>query len=65
MSVANDLLDEHHDPVGVSDFGDEIPDHCDVCGFALGWPDDTDQFGHDTTATVAEVRRWIERLWSQ
>lgn len=35
--VASGLLDAHHEVIGVSDFGDEISDHCEVCGFAAGW----------------------------
>lgn len=57
---ANEILDEHHVVVNVSDFGDEIGDHCDTCGFAI-----TDADHHDTTATVDEVRGWIARFWSQ
>lgn len=48
------LLDADHDPVGVSDFGDDISDHCAVCGFAVGWVDDT--WGHDTDASEEQVR---------
>lgn len=59
MKTASQLLDEHHDVVGVSDFDDAISDTCAVCRFAVGWVDD--EFGHDTDATVAQVRRWISR----
>jgi hypothetical protein len=60
--AASALLDEHHDVVGVSDFGDDIADSCEVCGFAVGFcePDDgPDYFGHATQCHVDEVRDWI------
>ena len=65
--TASRLLDNHHDFVGVSSFGDEIPDHCDVCGFAVGWyevPDADpgeapDALGHATAVSVDEVMRWV------
>lgn len=55
----NRLLDRHHDVEGVSDFGDDISDHCATCGFAAGWREHDDRFGHDTQATVDEVAEWI------
>jgi hypothetical protein len=55
---ASYLLDEHHEHVGVSAYGDDIDDNCEVCPYAVGWRDD-DTLGHDTEATVDEVREWI------
>lgn len=54
------FLDRNHDPVGVSDFGDDISDTCAVCGYAVGFVDD--EFGHDTDATLSEVLATIARL---
>lgn len=50
---ASAMLDTRHTPVGVSDFGDDISDHCAVCGYAVGWIDD--RYGHATSFDVAEI----------
>lgn len=60
---ASDLLDAHHEIVGVSEFGDEIVDWCELCGFAAGWVQSTrlgpDHHGHATARSTATVRWWI------
>lgn len=59
--TASRLLNEHHDLVPVSGFGDNIADHCDLCRFAAGClqiPGEDDE-GHATTSTSDEVRKWI------
>lgn len=61
--TASRLLDDDHNFVGVSSFGDEIPDYCDVCGFAVGWyevPDAADgeapdALGHATAFSVETI----------
>ena len=57
-SLASLLLDGDHAPVGVSDFGDDVHDWCEVCGFAVGPTNDQ----HDTAASLTEVATWVARL---
>lgn len=65
-ATASFLLNDHHDLVPVSAFGDDIADNCAVCPFAAGWVQPTtlgpDEHGHATQATSAEVRAWIELM---
>jgi hypothetical protein len=34
LTAAHVAADNDHEAVGVSDFGDDIHDHCNVCGLA-------------------------------
>ena len=63
--TASTLLDEHHDVIGWSGFGDDLIDNCEVCWFAAGWTEPADMngrdhFGHATAAGVEEVQKWID-----
>lgn len=62
--TASRLLNEHHDMVPVSGFGDDIADNCEVCGFAAGCLQiaGEDDAGHATATSSETVRHWIERL---
>lgn len=64
-AAASFMLNDHHDAVGYSGYGDEIHDNCLVCPFAVGWVQPTvlgpDEWGHSTTASVREVRAWIRQ----
>lgn len=71
--TASRLLDADHAFVGVSEFNDDIADHCDVCKFAVGWYEmpkplrerwfaeygHYDHLGHATYSSVGDVERWL------
>lgn len=61
-ATASFLLNDHHEVVGEPDKEGYI-DHCERCLFAVGWVQPTslgpDEYGHSTTSTSEEVRRWI------
>ena len=61
--TTSDMLDADHEVEGVSDFGDDISDHCAVCGFAVGWREDTtpDKFGHTSRCYSYEVIKWQDQ----
>ena len=64
------LLDDDHDVVGVSSYGDDIADNCAVCGFAVGFyslPESDhvpggprDHFGHSPRRNE-DAAVWIEQ----
>lgn len=65
-ATASFMLNDDHDVLPVSDFGDDIADHCGHCGFAAGWVQPTvlgpDEWGHATAMSSDEVLDWIVRL---
>lgn len=64
-ATASFLLNDHHDLVGTPDSEGYI-DNCERCLFGAGWVQRTSagpaKYGHSTTASVAEVRGWIEAV---
>lgn len=60
--TASRLLNENHALQGVSGFGDNIADNCELCGFAAGCIQiaGEDDEGHATQASSRAVRDWIE-----
>lgn len=59
--TASRILNEHHEMVPESGFGDEIADNCALCGFAAGWlqvPGE-ERPGHATLCDSVVVREWI------
>lgn len=56
--TASRVLDNHHDAIGVSEYGDDVLDTCGICLLAVGWivePEGHDSFGHATALSVEEA----------
>lgn len=60
--TASRLLDEHHELVPQSAFGDGTADNCLRCGFAAGWIAGADRQGHATVVPSIDVRSWIRTV---